>query len=72
MTFLHRALGPTVGQESAAFSDVPEGAWYAETVRWAIGAGVINGVGEGHFAPAETCPRAQIVPQPARCADWGL
>ena len=55
MTFLHRARG------SAAFSDVPEGAWYAEAIRWAVGAGVTNGVGEGRFAPNEKCTRAQIV-----------
>ena len=61
MTFLHRALGLPEGRGSAAFSDVPEGAWYAEAVRWAVGAGVTNGVGEGRFAPNEKCTRAQIV-----------
>ena len=61
MTFLHRALGLPKGQGEAAFSDVSEGAWYAEAVRWAVGAGVTNGVGEGRFAPNEKCTRAQIV-----------
>lgn len=61
MTFLHRALGLPEGRGSAAFSDVPEGAWYAEAIRWAVGAGVTNGVGEGRFAPNEKCTRAQIV-----------
>ena len=42
-------------------NNVRAGAWYAEAVRWAVGAGVTNGVGEGHFAPDETCTRAQIV-----------
>lgn len=59
--FLHRALGLPEGQGDAAFSDVSEGAWYAEAVRWAVGAGVTNGVGEGRFAPNEECTRAQIV-----------
>ena len=59
--FLHRALGLPERQGEAAFSDVSEGAWYAEAVRWAVGAGVTNGVGEGRFAPDETCTRAQIV-----------
>lgn len=59
--FLHRALGLPEGQGDAAFSDVRAGAWYADAVRWAVGAGVTNGVGEGHFAPDETCTRAQIV-----------
>ena len=61
MTFLHRALGLPEGQGSAAFSDIAEGAWYAEAVRWAVSAGVTNGVGEGRFAPDEHCTRAQIV-----------
>ena len=59
--FLHRALGLPEGQGDAAFSDVSEGAWYTEAVRWAVGAGVTNGVGEGRFAPDEKCTRAQIV-----------
>ena len=58
---LHRALGLPEGQGDAAFSDVRAGAWYAEAVRWAVGAGVTNGVGEGRFAPDETCTRAEIV-----------
>ena len=58
---LHRALGLPEGQGDAAFSDVRAGAWYAEAVRWAVGAGVTNGVGEGRFAPNEKCTRAQIV-----------
>ena len=59
--FLHRALGLPEGQGDAAFSDVRAGAWYAEAVRWAVGAGVTNGVGEGRFAPDAPCTRAQIV-----------
>lgn len=59
--FLHRALGLPEGQGDAAFSDVPEGAWYAGAVRWAVVADVTNGVGEGRFAPDEHCARAQIV-----------
>lgn len=55
------ALGLPEGQGDAAFSDVRAGAWYAEAVCWAVGAGVTNGVGEGRFAPDETCTRAQIV-----------
>ena len=58
-----RVLDPqrTLAVCTAAFSDVRAGAWYAEAVRWAVGAGVTNGVGEGRFAPDETCTRAQIV-----------
>ncbi len=57
-----RVLDPqrTLAVCTAAFSDVRAGAWYAEAVRWAVGAGVTNGVGEGRFAPDETCTRTQI------------
>lgn len=55
------ALGLPEGQGDAAFSDVSAGAWYAEAVCWAVGAGVTNGVGEGRFAPDAHCTRAQIV-----------
>ena len=51
----------TKNEFEAAFSDVSAGAWYAEAVRWAVGAGVTNGVGEGRFAPDAPCTRAQIV-----------
>ena len=58
-----RVLDPqrTLTVCTAAFSDVRAGAWYADAVRWAVGAGVTNGVGEGRFAPNEKCTRAQIV-----------
>ena len=57
-----RVLDPqrTLAVCTAAFSDVRAGAWYAEAVRWAVGAGVTNGVGEGRFAPGDTCTRTQI------------
>ncbi len=43
------------------FPDVPEDAWYRETVRWAAKAGITNGKGDGTFCPLEGCSRAQIV-----------
>ena len=57
----HDLLTYLGGTPMVAFSDVRAGAWYADAVRWAVGAGVTNGVGEGRFAPDETCTRAQIV-----------
>ena len=45
----------------AGFDDVPEDAWYAEAVRWAVGQGITEGIDERHFGPEELCTRAQVV-----------
>lgn len=50
----------TAGQP-AVFNDVPDGAWYAEAVNWAASKGIVNGVGDGRFAPNDTITRAQMV-----------
>lgn len=46
---------------AAAFSDVPEGAWYAEPVDWAVESGITSGTGENTFSPYASCTRAQAV-----------
>lgn len=43
------------------FSDVPDGAWYAEGVAWAESAGIINGYGDGTFGPLDSITRGQMV-----------
>lgn len=43
------------------FSDVPEAAYYAEAVHWAVEAGVTTGTGPDTFSPEEICTRAQVV-----------
>lgn len=45
----------------APFEDVPDDAYYADTVYWAARCGITSGVGGSRFAPNETCTRAQIV-----------
>lgn len=45
----------------AAFTDVPENAYYAPAVRWAVENRVTDGVSETAFAPNDPCTRAQIV-----------
>ena len=45
----------------AGFADVPEDAWYAEALEWAVKKGVIAGFEDGTFHPDETLTRAQIV-----------
>ena len=60
VTFLWRAAGsPQV--EGEAFGDVPEDAYYAAAVRWAVSLGITTGTGNATFSPEETCTRAQVV-----------
>ena len=43
------------------FYDVPNGAYFYETVKWAVENGITTGVGNDLFAPEQPCTRAQIV-----------
>lgn len=57
---VERKDGPEPG-DPAEFTDVPEGAYYAEAVRWAAEGGVTGGTAPGVFSPDLTCTRAQVV-----------
>lgn len=43
------------------FTDVPVDAYFYEAVKWAAEKGITGGVGNGLFAPNQSCTRAQIV-----------
>lgn len=43
------------------FTDVPDGAYYADAVRWAVENGITSGTGENTFSPDAPCTRAQMV-----------
>ncbi len=61
-TVLYRmAEGAAPETEDAAFSDVPEGAWYYEAVQWAAANGVADGDGTGAFSPDAPVTREQLV-----------
>ena len=45
--------------ESAGFSDVSDGDWYATAVNWAATEGIVSGTGEGHFSPNAAITREQ-------------
>ena len=47
--------------ESTGFVDVPDGAYYAEAVRWAVENGIVKGVSESRFAPDDACTRGQAM-----------
>ena len=60
-TVLYRIVGEPAVSGVAEFTDVAAGAWYAKPVSWAQQSGVINGVGEGHFAPNEPVTQEMLV-----------
>lgn len=45
---------------SLSFADVPAGEWYTDAVAWASGTGVVNGIGDGMFAPNDAVTREQM------------
>ncbi len=46
--------------EKAPFTDVPEKAWYADAVAWAAENQIVNGMGNGRFAPNASLTREQL------------
>ena len=61
VTFLWRAAGSPVVNYAMNMSDVPEGSYYAEAVRWALSEGITTGTTENTFFPDSECTRAQAV-----------
>ena len=55
----NRENTPAVGT-TGVFSDVPAGQWYTDAVNWAAGQGIVNGVGNGRFAPNTPITREQL------------
>lgn len=48
------------GYGQSAFTDVPEGEWYAAAAAWANRMGIVNGMEEGRFAPQASLTREQL------------
>ena len=42
------------------YSDVAEGAWYTEAIRWATSQGIVGGYGNGMFGPNDNITREQL------------
>ena len=61
VTFLWRAAGSPVVNYAMNMSDVPEGSYYAEAVRWVLSEGITTGTTENTFSPDGECTRAQAV-----------
>lgn len=61
VTFLHRANGAPSVTGRTAFTDVPQTAYYADSVKWAVDHGITTGTNAAAFSPNASCTRAQIV-----------
>ena len=61
VTFLCRAVGSENAAGSSRFVDVPNDAFYAGSVNWAVANGVTKGTSETTFSPNASCTRAEIV-----------
>ncbi len=60
--FLYKMAGmPDVSGLKMSFLDVPENAWYADAVKWAVANDITTGYGKGTFQPLASCTRAMIV-----------
>ena len=59
ITFLWRAAGSPEPKGAANMTDVPQDAYYAKAVAWAMENGITSGTGADRFSPHAACTRAQ-------------
>jgi hypothetical protein len=52
---------PKAKSTEMPFTDVPGGSWCYDAVLWAYSSGIVTGVNETTFAPAQEINRAQVV-----------
>ena len=60
VTVLYRLEGQPKVSAKNPFSDVTSGTWYTEAVLWAAENKIVNGVGDGKFAPDGEITREQM------------
>ncbi|MBQ9267346.1 MAG: Ig-like domain-containing protein [Clostridia bacterium] len=60
VTALARFSGDSTSNYANVFTDVPRDAYYTDAICWAAARGIINGVGDGLFAPEETITREEM------------
>lgn len=61
VTFLWRAAGSPIVEETNIFDDVTPDSFYYNAVQWAVAQGITVGTGGNTFSPDATCTRAQAV-----------
>ena len=60
VTILWRLEGEPAVTEGTEFTDVSELNWYSKAVAWASANGIVNGMGDGTFAPNNDITREQL------------
>ena len=60
-TVLYRLAGEPEVSGKDSFYDTDMAAWYADAVLWAEQSGVVNGMGNGRFAPNDPVTQEQLV-----------
>lgn len=70
VTTLWRAEGKPVVENKGAFNDVEEGMWYTDAIAWAAENKIVEGYGDGIFAPDDAITREQIVAILHRYAEY--
>jgi len=60
MIFYRLAGEPDVSEFENSFSDVVEGAWYVDAIKWAEDDGIFQGYGNGKFGPNDPLTREQL------------
>jgi len=67
VTVLYRLEGSGVSDQGSGddgydspFTDVPDGAYYADAVKWAYHNGIVSGYGNGKFGPEDNVTREQM------------
>lgn len=60
VTVLFRFHGAKGDSSQSAFTDVAPGEWYTDAINWAAANRIVDGVGDGKFAPNDPITRAQM------------
>jgi uncharacterized repeat protein (TIGR02543 family) len=70
VTVLWRVAESPAASGNSQFTDVSDGAYYAEAVKWAAANGMISGIGNGLFAPDTAITRQDMAVILARYMDY--
>lgn len=61
VTMLYRMADKPAASTAAAFTDVPQNAWYRDALNWAAEKGYVNGTGANTFSPDGKITRQEVV-----------
>ena len=70
VTVLYRMVGEPTVTYSSIFQDVPSGLWFSDAVVWGYNHGIVEGMGQGIFAPHENITREQFAVMMHRFAQF--